>query len=159
MTPRAKTLLAACGLYCGACYHYRASFYNADSLSKAATRRGRDAAGFTCQGCRSKQLYIHPGCAHCEIRSCADARGILHCGACAGFPCDRIAAFQNDGRVHHRDILLELERLQAKGPGQWLAEQETRWTCGCGEPYGWYEERCRRCGAPLPSYGPDPTLA
>ncbi len=158
MDPETNPLLAACGLYCGACYHYRASSYDSDRLSAEAARRGRNVEGFTCQGCRSDQLYIYPGCAQCEIRACADDRGILHCGLCAEFPCDRIRAFQNDGRVHHLDIVTQLERLREIGAEQWLAEQKQKWTCACGEPFSWYEETCCNCGRPLASYGADPTI-
>ena len=153
-----RTLLAACGLYCGACTHYQASFYDKDRLHKEAARRGRDPQGFTCQGCRSDALYIHAGCAQCEIRACADRRGIQHCGLCADFPCERLLAFQGDGRVHHRDILVELVRLRERGAQAWLAMQAEMWRCSCGESYSWYEENCQRCGEPLASYGADPTL-
>jgi hypothetical protein len=151
-------LLTACGLYCGACYHYRASFYNDERLRVEAARRKRDPGGFTCRGCRSDVLYIHPGCAECEIRACADRRGLPHCGLCGDFPCGQLWAFKNDGRLHHEDILIELLNLRQKGPEVWLETQAERWTCPCGESYSWYEETCHRCEEPLPSYGPDPAL-
>jgi hypothetical protein len=149
-------LLAVCGLYCGACYHHRASFPESEHLLEDAARQGRELEGFTCQGCRSDVLYIHPGCARCEIRACAGERGMLHCGLCPEFPCARIEDFQNDGHVHHLDVLSQLDDLRAKGPDRWLAEQEQRWTCECGARFSWYETVCHRCGAPLASYGPDP---
>ena len=151
-------LLAACGLYCGACYHYRASFYESERLQREAARRGRAMQGFTCQGCRSDKLYIHPGCAHCEIRACTDGKGIVHCGLCTEFPCKRLKEFQSDGRRHHQDILIELKSLREMGAEKWLAEQAQRWQCECGERYSWYEETCYRCRKALASYGADPTL-
>ena len=158
MTRETPLLLATCGLYCGACYHYRASFYDHDRLLAEAARRGRNPEGFTCQGCRSGILYVHSGCAKCELRACADEKSILHCGLCPQFPCKRLLAFQNDGRVHHRDILVQLEDLREKGEEAWLAEQAQRWSCTCGEGFSWYDEACHSCGRPLPSYGADPTL-
>ena len=158
MAKNLNALLAACGLYCGACYHYRASFYPSERLRAEAARRGCDPAEFTCKGCRSEALYLHPGCAQCEIRACTDEKGIPHCGLCNDFPCDRLLAFQNDGRVHHRDILVELIRLREKGIGTWLASQVELWKCACGESFSWYEETCHACGEPLASYGADPTL-
>lgn len=155
MTDR-RVLLAACGLYCGACYHYRASFSEGKHLLEEAARQGRALEGFTCQGCRSDILYIHPGCARCEIRACADERGVLHCGLCSELPCTRIEDFQNDGHVHHLDVLDNLAALKEKGPDRWLVEQERRWTCECGAKFSWYETACHHCGAPLDSYGPDP---
>jgi predicted amidophosphoribosyltransferase len=153
MVTDAKVLLGVCGLYCGACYHYRASFYDPQRLSWEAARRGRAPEGFTCQGCRSDKLYIHAGCAQCEMRACAEQRGILHCGLCAEFPCERLKAFQSDGRAHHKDIFVELEGLRDMGADEWLARQAQRWTCECGEGYNWYEDTCNQCGKPLDSYG------
>jgi hypothetical protein len=149
-------LLAACGLYCGACYHYRASFPEGRHLLEEAAYRGRSLEGYTCRGCRSDTLYIHPGCARCQIRVCAEERGILHCGLCEAFPCARLSAFQGDGRVHHIPALEQLADIRRKGIGQWLAEQAGLWTCTCGMPFSWYETVCRNCDAPLDSYGPDP---
>ena len=151
-----RLLLGACGLYCGACYHYRASFPEGGHLLDEAARQGRKLEGFTCRGCRSDALYVHPGCAQCEIRACADDHRIAHCGLCPEFPCGRIQAFQSDGRIHHRDVLIDLQELASKGPDRWLAQQARRWTCGCGAAFTWYEVSCSRCGAPLPSYGSDP---
>jgi len=37
MDENINILLAACGLYCGACYHYRASFYDDDRLREKGT--------------------------------------------------------------------------------------------------------------------------
>jgi hypothetical protein len=116
-----RMLLAACGLYCGACYHYRASFYESERLQAEATRRGREPGRFTCQGCRSDALYIHAGCGQCKIKACADSRGITHCGLCADLPCERLSAFRNDGRIHHEYILIELVNLRQEGPEKWLA--------------------------------------
>jgi hypothetical protein len=157
-----EALLAVCGLYCGACYHYRASFPESEHLLEDAARQGRELEGFTCQGCRSgrihgiRVLYIQPGCARCEIRACADGRGVLHCGLCPEFPCARIEDFRLDGHVHHLDILDNLVALKEKGPDRWLEEQERCWTCECGTKFSWYETTCHHCGTSLASYGPDP---
>jgi hypothetical protein len=154
--PNDENLVGACGLYCGACYHYRASFPKGERLLAEAERQGRTLQGFTCNGCRSSLLYVHPGCAECEIRACTDQKRIDHCGLCTQFPCERLWAFRNDGRIHHLDVVVQLEELAAKGPRQWLAAQASRWRCGCGTQYSWYETDCPSCGAPVNSYGPDP---
>jgi hypothetical protein len=151
------TILAACGLYCGACYHYRASFPQGEYLLRRAREQGRDPTGFTCQGCRSSALYIHPGCSQCAIRDCADKHGVAHCGACPEWPCDRLWAFQNDGRVHHLDLIDNLRDLHIRGIDEWLAAQKQRWTCTCGSPFTWYDPTCPACGMAVDSYGSDPT--
>jgi hypothetical protein len=149
-------LLGVCGLYCGGCHHYRASFPEGRHLLERAAGQRQSPEGFGCRGCRSGALYSYPGCSQCAIRACAEDRGIVHCGLCSEFPCDRIRAFQSDGRIHHRDVLDHLVALRAMGPHRWLAEQAQRWTCMCGAGFSWYEVRCHRCGAPLPAYGSDP---
>ena len=153
-----QKLLGVCGLYCGACYHYRASFPEGKHLLTEAARQGKTLPGFTCQGCRADHRYLHSGCVHCQIRACADEHQVPHCGLCSEFPCNKITAFQNDGRVHHLDVLTQLEDLKEKGIDRWLAEQEQRWTCSCGTPFSWYEEHCQHCGTVVDSYGPDPRV-
>jgi hypothetical protein len=145
-------LLGVCGLYCGACYHYRASFPESKHLLEEARQQGRELIGFTCKGCRSDALYIHPGCSQCKIRACAENKEIPHCGLCAEYPCKQFKAFQNDGRKHHLDIMLQLKAIKMKGPEHWLDEQTQRWTCRCGKKFSWYEKACRHCGAMLDSY-------
>jgi hypothetical protein len=150
-------LLGVCGLFCGACPHHRATHPEGRHLLEQAARRGQDPAAYTCQGCRSDTLYVHPGCAHCELRACAEGRGLPHCGGCSELPCQRLATFRDDGRVHHREVVANLEDLNDRGVRRWLAEQRRRWTCACGLPFSWYETHCHGCGAPLASHGPDPT--
>lgn len=142
-------LLAVCGLYCGACYHYRAAFPDGQHLLRPEFRGNRPPEGYTCQGCRSDRLYIHPGCAKCKIRECAGQKSLVHCGECAEFPCARLIAFQTDGRAHHMQVLEQLEEVKRKGITPWLAEQAARWTCACGRPFSWYETTCQHCGASL----------
>ncbi len=151
MKPKSP-LLATCGLYCGACYHYRAFLSEGKHLLSEAARGGRPLVGFTCQGCHSDRLYIHPGCADCAIRACAHARDVLHCGMCPDFPCKRLKAFQNDGRAHHLDIINNLHDRVKMGDRAWLAAQVQQWQCPCGSGFSWYEDTCPNCGRPLPSY-------
>jgi hypothetical protein len=148
-------LLAVCGLYCGACYHYRAASAGGAHLLEAANR---PVETFGCQGCRSDTLYIHPGCAECGIRACADARGFTTCADCPDMPCERLLTFRNDGRVHHLPVIDHLRDIAALGANRWLANQSENWRCTCGAPFSWYETTCAQCGASLPSYGPDPSM-
>ena len=149
-----RDLTAVCGLYCGACFHYRAGRPDGRHLLLDEARGGRPPGGYTCRGCRSDTLYVHPGCAECEIRACADARGLPHCGACAAFPCERLLAFRDDGRAHHRDVVRNLREVNELGVKTWLGLQAVRWRCAaCAAPFSWYEARCHRCGARLQSYG------
>jgi hypothetical protein len=149
------SLLGVCGLYCGACYHYRAAFAEGKHIIEQAIRQGRSMKGFICMGCRSQVLCIHPGCSRCEIRACAEGKNLIHCGLCSEFPCDRLKDFRGDGRLHHQDVLVNLVRLIEIGPEPWLVEQSQRWECDCGAHFSWYDEFCHTCGAPLASYSTD----
>jgi len=148
-----RELLGACGLYCGACYHYLASFDESIHLREVAMQQRGNLEGYFCQGCRSELLYVHPGCSQCEIRACANSRNLDHCGQCTEYPCVRIKAFQSDGRLHHRDILVNLAELIQERPEHWLEEQAKRWKCECGARFSWFEQFCSQCGALLASYG------
>jgi predicted amidophosphoribosyltransferase len=146
-------LLAACGLYCGACYHYRASFAEGAYLLERAAAQGKDLNQFTCQGCRSDRLYIHAGCSNCELRACSESRGYRHCGECPEAPCSRLQAFQHDGHVHHLPILASLDDLNRLGPDAWLEEQQVRWQCSaCGAAFSWYDSACPNCGQAVDSF-------
>ena len=151
-------LLGVCGLHCGACYHYRAAFPESKHLLETVARQYASLEGFTCKGCRSDSLYVHPGCTECFFRACAEKKEILHCGLCDEYPCKQLKAFQSNGRPHHADIFDNIEDLKVRGPEEWLAMQELRWTCKCGAYFSWYEECCRHCGATLDSYGLDPRI-
>ncbi|MBN2325244.1 MAG: DUF3795 domain-containing protein [Spirochaetes bacterium] len=142
-------LLGFCGLYCGACNHYRASYSEGSHLYGAG-----DLERFVCRGCRGETALLHEGCDVCGIRLCAEKNGLIHCGRCEEFPCDQLIEFQHDARhIHHLDIVGNLRKIEEKGPSPWLEAQEERWTCECGLCYSWYEVRCNRCGAGLISYG------
>lgn len=145
-------LLGACGLYCGACYHYRSSYPESRHLIDQAYEQGRDTTGWTCSGCRSDKLYIHKGCSECAIRDCAESKGLNHCGECSDFPCSRLANFQHDGRPHHVDVVKNAEQMNEMGHEAWLEGQEIRWRCSCGQPYSWYEGKCAVCGSKLNAY-------
>ena len=153
---RPRTLLAACGLYCGACYHYRAGFDEGQHLLADEARGGRPLRGYTCRGCWSGHHYRHVDCQMCAIRACAEARGVPHCGFCEHFPCDRLRAFQSNGRKHHVPVIDDLRSALASGADGWLARQADRWSCpACGVPFSWYEATCANCGTILTSHAPD----
>ena len=145
-------ILGACGLYCGACNHYRFSFTEGEHLLRDSNPKNLTYDKFTCRGCHSDKSEMLPGCAGCKIRECSKKKKISHCGSCNEFPCKLLTDFKNDGRIHHQYILKNLQELNTKGVEQWLIEQENRWKCECGYNYSWYEESCYNCGMKLNSY-------
>ena len=125
-------LLGYCGLFCVACNHYRSSFLEGKHLLDEGVKQGKDPNDFTCKGCRGALIYLHPGCDVCELKLCAEKKELIHCGLCKNFPCDMIISFQNDGHIHHLDVIENLKELKEKGYEEWLKEQEEKWTCDCG---------------------------
>ncbi|MBP7216218.1 MAG: methyltransferase domain-containing protein, partial [Candidatus Omnitrophica bacterium] len=148
------TRVGYCGLYCGACYHYRALFSEGKNIVDEARRQGKDMSTFTCQGCRSDALYMHPGCSRCAIRSCAQVKGLVHCGECAEFPCKKLEKFRDDPEhIHHLDSIDSLEVLKEIGIEEWLDQQQGLWKCGaCGGAYSWYDMKCPQCRHKVESY-------
>ena len=124
-------LLGACGLYCGACDHYRAFLPESRYLLEHMIADDRDFE--ECHGCRSDILTT--SCSMCSIKKCAGERGILHCGLCPEYPCGQLKSFQHDGKIHHIVVLDNIENLKNRGSETWLAEQSRRWECKCGSQF------------------------
>ena len=143
-------MVAYCGLYCGAC-SFKLAVDDAERahVLSLPTRydKAKEAELEACPGCRGESAAN--GDDPCEIRSCARARGLAHCGLCADFPCDCIALFAGDGAPHHADTVANLRRLNEVGAAAWLAEQEARWMCSCGARRSWYLRECPKCGSAL----------
>jgi hypothetical protein len=141
-----KSLIAYCGLYCGAC-SFKVAFDTNDRkhLATLPDQMAACAAGATaplepCAGCK------RGGGCDCGIKPCAQSRKLSHCGLCADFPCARITAFNNDGIPHHGAVLENLTALKEMGEENWLAAQEKRWHCACGARLSWYTAECPKCG-------------
>jgi hypothetical protein len=146
-------MLAYCGLFCGACSFRLTVDENerAHVLSLPSRYdKAKEAELEACPGCRSEPAV--DGADPCEIRSCARAHGLEHCGACAEFPCTVISGFASDGVPHHGQTLDNLRRVRDVGVPAWLAEQEAHWTCACGAKRSWYIDKCPRCGIRLPNH-------
>jgi hypothetical protein len=70
-----------------------------------------------CAGCRAGG-----GPPFCQIRVCAQERGVDVCVYCTDFPCVRIAALN----AIYPTLISDARRLQVVGLEQWLHEQEQR---------------------------------
>ena len=93
-------LLAYCGLDCVECDAYKATMQNDDKLRAATAARWSKEYGFTCTpemvnctGCKEPGAKINH-CAECEIRKCAIARKVAHCGICTDYAtCSTVGEF------------------------------------------------------------------
>ena len=148
MNPR--ELAAVCGLYCGACSMYRSRVDgNTARFEKIIERRQMKPEDAVCGGCGSEVLAVH--CRNCQLRQCAQEKGITTCAQCPEAPCPRLTAFSKDGIEHHTHVLANIRRQQEIGLDAWLAEQGSFWRCpNCGAPSDWYTSRCFRCDAEVP---------
>jgi hypothetical protein len=125
-----------CGLYCGLCAGRARIPKRAAALQEAMAEEGWLGWGAGIPGFAEFWRFLEglhadggcPGCRagggppHCQIRACAQGRGLELCSQCPDFPCSHIEAL---GDIYPT-LLADNRRLQAVGLEQWLAEQEER---------------------------------
>ncbi len=89
-------ILAYCGIYCNECPIYISTKkQNKIDCSlekkKGAVLTGLFTAGeANCYGCSSFRSDANDLCARCEVRRCAQNKGIENCGLCNEYPCDLV---------------------------------------------------------------------
>ncbi len=137
-----------CGLYCGACPAYVAT--QEGHIAEQAAKWQARVDDVTCFGC--KTTVVSKYCRSCEIKSCAQERGLESCAECDTFPCTLLISFRDDEWPHHSVITQNLEQIAKVGLEQWCAAQAIRWSCAaCGQRTMWYDEQCSECDAKLVS--------
>ena len=148
-------LLGACGLYCGACDHYRVTLDDGKHLLDTEKFKDQNLDDLTCQGCHSNKHT--KWCSVCKMRLCAKDKEITHCALCDMFPCEIFKEFEEGGRKwegakHRNDIRPNLDQIIELGEEKWLTHQKGRWQCQCGHSYTFYEKDCIQCSTNLDSY-------
>ncbi len=137
---------ACCGIYCGACSVRRyGETGRADAFVSCLASVPR--AEIACSGCGSAAVYA--GCRTCQLRDCAEDKGLSHCSDCSEYPCHQYERWQRVGALlpHVRSTSASLEAIRRDGPDAWRAAQRTRWACrSCGETLSWYARTCGSCG-------------
>lgn len=125
-----------CGLYCGLCAERARIPKQAAALQQAMTEEGWPSWGAAVPGFTTfwdflQKLQEKGGCAgcragggfpQCQIRTCAQDRGLELCSGCPDFPCEHIAALG----ARYPTLIADNRRLQAVGLEQWLEEQRER---------------------------------
>jgi Protein of unknown function (DUF3795) len=111
--------IAYCGLDCDRCPAYLATQSgDMEALARVAERwttdTGREvrAEAILCDGCKSGSERINTFCAACEIRDCADARGLVTCAPCSDYACERLRdfiAYEGEGKANLDKIRRTLE--------------------------------------------------
>lgn len=149
-----QNLVAACGLYCGACPNYLASQQNDDHKFRATVEQLSSRnwkfrrEDLLCDGCRGGRLRAS-FCQKCAIRACAAKKTETgRCSECSEFACSRIAGFINDGMLHHAEVLENLRQIRKVGIENWAKQEDERWHCPqCRASIAWYDPACIKCGA------------
>ncbi|MBN1399888.1 MAG: DUF3795 domain-containing protein [Anaerolineae bacterium] len=95
-----RGIIAYCGLTCYDCPSYVAHRDNdLQALQELAERTQREFGieatpdSVRCEGCQGETGLKIGYCAECEIRACGVARGVIHCGACEDYACEKLEAF------------------------------------------------------------------
>ena len=119
-----ETVIAACGLICSRCDAFRATKENDPAKFElvAADWRKRyncqeiTADNIHCTGC---MVEGGPKCGHCEtsceVRQCARAKKVSHCGECHAFPCGKISAlhgFMKEQGEAQKKLLMALREVK-----------------------------------------------
>ena len=157
-----------CGIYCGACdimmahktgmKFKLASFWDESTVKTFQKKLGipydsTQPFTYKCNGCKSGNLFVN--CSVCQIRKCAINTGVEHCIDCGKYPCNLIVDSQKMASLlpHLKCNRTNMEIIQSKGVGQWLAEQESKCKCpDCQTSFSWYSGKCKNCGTDLRKY-------
>lgn len=114
-----KTNLSYCGIICSGCPVYWAT-QKKDETQKERMRQSiarlcneqyqlklKSTDIVDCDGCKTVNGRLFPGCLDCEVRNCAREKGIENCAQCDIYPCDALKKlFKNDPMAQNRlDVL------------------------------------------------------
>jgi hypothetical protein len=101
-----------------------------------------------CDGCLGNGR-LATFCRKEAIRLCpAGKSSVTRCSDCPDFPCSRITGFNNDGMLHHAEVLDNLRQIRQMGIREWTTREEERWSCPqCRARIAWYDKACSNCGA------------
>jgi hypothetical protein len=145
-------LLSRCGIYCGACYIYRAQRDGVEYLRKIAKQQNVEPEEVHCMGCCGPIEELWVNCRLCPVLNCQAEKGYKNCAQCQEFwnhTCEsyeRLAAFCNKRGEDVRSSLIRLD----VDPMRWLCQQGEKWRCpSCGHLFSWYDKVCHSCGTDL----------
>lgn len=141
-------LLSRCGIYCGACYVYRAQRDGGALLGEMSKRLGVPPEKIRCSGCSGPYEEQWPNCQRCSFKACQRRRGVGNCAQCSDFEtCPDYGTGVGFTAYRGEDMRGGLRRIEAGDGEGWLREQAERWSCPmCSYPLMWYDNACRECG-------------
>jgi hypothetical protein len=141
-------LLSRCGIYCGACYVFRAERDGGALLEEMSRTFGVQSEKIRCSGCSGPYEEQWPNCQTCTYKRCQKRRGVENCAHCEDFDtCPDYKNLVDFTAYRGEDVRGALRRIDAGEGEVLLREQGERWSCPrCGDPLDWYENICRECG-------------
>jgi len=93
-------MIAYCGLACHNCVAYQATLSDDNSKRQEiaglwSTMYGSDLepGDINCAGCLSRKEPLFAHCRVCDVRRCAEERGLDNCARCADYACDKLESF------------------------------------------------------------------
>ncbi|HUS77979.1 MAG TPA: DUF3795 domain-containing protein [Patescibacteria group bacterium] len=148
-----ESLISRCGLYCGACYVYRAERDGGELLREIAEQNEVLPEEVKCKGCTGPEEDLWRNCRKCNTLTCLKEKGYEFCHECKEFDdesCELYARMTRFSGERGEDIRASMERIRAGEAEAWLREQDAAWRCpNCNDPTSWYDKTCRHCGKPL----------
>jgi hypothetical protein len=122
-----RALQGRCGLFCGDCDIYMAySTNDTRKLQRIAREKSKEcgrtleAEQVKCLGCKGPVASCWGD--SCEIRKCAEGRGIEFCYQCRDYPCKELESLFESKPVA-RDNLKIISKI---GPDAWVSEKMSR---------------------------------
>jgi hypothetical protein len=147
-----QSLLSRCGIYCGACYVYRAERDCGDFLREVAEWQKVGLDKVKCNGCFAPDEEKWPNCRKCDPWKCLEEKGFQFCFECDQFwdySCERYNGLEEFCSRRGENTRQNLIKIMADSK-RYLEDMDKKWRCPtCGESYSWYEENCHHCGKKL----------
>lgn len=126
-------LFAPCGMNCMVCYVHLKSKK-------------------PCNGCLGDDVNKPDRCKKCEIKNCANAKGLVYCYECKDFPCKRIKNLEKSYTTRYKTSLVaNSEIVKTKGLVSFMQEERTKWLCDCGGVISLHDRFCSECKKPIDS--------
>lgn len=141
-----KDLIAACGLYCGACGIYLATQENdTETILQYAVVLNQSYNETMCHGCGAEIKSLH--CSKiCVFIECKKGKGVSFCTDCDEFPCMALIDFKSK-KPHRVEIIEMMNKLKEIGSKKWLLEMKNYFSCPrCKTVNSAYHLACRKCG-------------
>lgn len=124
-------MLAPCGMNCAVCYKHV----------------GIRKHSKPCEGCLKSDTGKPEHCRTCNIKSCAQGKGFVHCFECVDFPCKLIKNLEKSYIKRYSASLIEnSQTAKEKGISVFLENDRHKWTCAvCGGAFSLHDGVCSEC--------------